>query len=736
MIIGGLWLWGAQASAVSLENAQWRVELQPESLALRVTPLGEQAVAVSTGAKAHRVNALHASAERVSWEWDEGAWALSAELRGRELRLAVSAREAGELLLFRQPGAAMGRGLIWPMAEGHYVPRGDPVWQRFLLDQGDLNTTQDLSLPLWGMDHGRFSLHWLMSTPWNNRLRPSADGDALAIEASHQFTTLGPGAPMTWVLYLGDGNLLAGAQRYRQWRIDNGQHQSLAAKLERVPEGRKLVGASHVYLWGDGLLGVDDVRDWPSFLAHLRGDQALASRLRGDLDGYSREVLATAPPAPLPHQRKALLRGLNGALDRYARESWQGAAEPDMQRLAQRYGEVRGEVAVAFGDALAPAPERWGETLSAGLIPTLQAAGLPRLWLGLGAGWEGGLWHPETIRAAVSSGYLIAPYDSYETALPADGNPDWTTAHLGRRAHRDCAVIRADGQPQKGFLQAGHYTTPGCMQPLLEARTSAVRAQAGFNSWFLDVTAAGMVFDSYRPGAPMTQAQNAEGNQRMAEWLGERGLVAGSEDGNAVTAGGIFYAHGMQTPVIGWGDADLSKNAKSPFYLGNWYPPEAPAVFFKPVPLKEPYRQVHFAPATRLPLYQAVFHGSLITSHHWTFDNFKLSNVRVPNELTQLLYNVAPLYHLSHDTLASRLPAIQRHDAFFRPVHEHLATQALVGFDWLSDDRLLQRTRFADGSAIIANFASQARWAMDQTVPGQSVMAVLANGQIKHYKTP
>ena len=64
----------------------------------------------------------------------------------------------------------------------------------------------------------------------------------------------------------------------------------------------------------------------------------------------------------------------------------------------------------------------------------------------------------------------------------------------------------------------------------------------------------------------------------------------------------------MQTPVMGWVDPDLQKNANSPYFLGRWYPAEQPETFFKPVELKPAYAELYFAPATRLPLYQTVFH--------------------------------------------------------------------------------------------------------------------------------
>ena len=693
-----------------LENARWRVELDPATLALRVTPAGETSVQASTGVVAHAVTDMQADAEQASWQWDNGAYHLTARLEQRDLALIIRAREPGELPLLRQPAQAMGKGLIWPLAEGHYVPAGNGAWKAFLLEQGEVNTTQDLSLPLWGADHGSFTLNWLLTNPYNNRLEWSVDGEGLALSLAHEFTRLEPSAPMTLRLNLGAADPLAGAKRYRQWLVEQGRYELLGDKLRQTPEAEKLLGASHVYLWGNDLLGPDDVLDWPLLVKRLR-----AHELKGLLDKEAAQVLTQVQAQTQAqtqtldrYQQTVLLRGLNAAINTKARQSWQATDEPDMAQLADGYGAVRRDLANSFTGALRDNPETWGSTLSAKTLKSLQDTGLPRLLLTLGEGWEGGLWHPEAIQAGVKAGYLMAPYDSYETALSTTENPDWTTAHLGANAYRDCAIVLKDGTLKTGFQQSGHYTDPRCVRPLLEARTKAVQDRAGFNAWFLDAYATSMVFDSYRNGAPMTQAQNAEGNIDASRWINTAlKLPAGSEDGNAITAQGILFAHGMQTPVIGWGDHAMAQDKQSPYYVGNWYPPEQPAVFFKSVPLKEPFRTVYFEPTMRLPLYQAVFHGSVITTHHWLFDSLKLSNVQAANELTQLLYNVPPLYHLSAATLKQRLPVIQRQDRFFRPLHQRLATQVMTDFRWLTADKQVQQTTFADGTRLVVNFAAE-----------------------------
>lgn len=710
-LLGALLLAPSVLASTVLENALWRVDLDPATLALRVTPAGEASVQASSGVTVHAVNALQADAEQVSWQWDSGAYRLTARLEQRELTLTINAREAGELALLRQPARAMGQGLIWPLAEGHYVPADNAVWKDFLIGRGELNTTQDLSLPLWGLDHGRFTLNWLLTNPYHNRLQWQADGQGVALSVSHEFTSLEPQAPMTLLLHLGDADPLAGAKHYRQWLVEQGRYESLADKLRQTPEAVKLLGASHVYLWGNGLLKLDDVVDWPALIKRLRTHE-----LSGLMDKEPAQVLAQTR-ALNRYEQTLLLRGFNAAINTKVRQAWQ-VEEPDMNRLAARYGELRRELALDFAGALGDRPETWGHSS----IQALRDAGLKRLLLTLGEGWEGGLWHPEAIRAGVDAGYLVAPYDSYETALSAAENADWTTAHLGGKAYRDCAIMLKGGALKVGFQQSGHYTDPRCVRPLLQTRVKAVQAAAGFNAWFLDAYAAGMVFDSYRDSAPMTQAQNAQGSIDASRWINTSlKLPAGSEDGNAITAQGILFAHGMQTPVIGWGDREMTQDPQSAYYVGNWYPPEQPAVFFKPVPLKASLRTVYLDPTMRLPLYQTVFHGSVITTHHWLFDSLKLSNVQAENELAQLLYNVPPLYHVSAATLKERLPVIQRQERFFRPLHERLATQTMTGFRWLTVDKLLQQTTFADGTRLVANFSR----AQKEGYAGRSVTALV-----------
>ncbi|ESQ90571.1 hypothetical protein ABAC460_08775 [Asticcacaulis sp. AC460] len=709
----------AQTQTITLENPTWRIDINPANLAITTKD-----IPVSQGVTPHTVSHLTQTTTTAEWTWDD-RFKLTCQLIDRDLNITVTATETADLDLIDQPATAFGRGLILPLAEGYYVPAGDPVWRDFMISRmDDVNSSQDLSLPLWSQDHDDFTLTWLLLNPFNNRLLFRKDGDGLAVKLSHSFISLAPTTPMQMTLHLGEGNPIAGALRYRKHLIDTNTYETLESKFAGSPEARKLLGAAHIYLWGNGLLAERDVRDWPLFLKTLRGPSSLPTRLRATFESDATAMLAKVVK-PIVYEQSALINAVNAGLDTLARQTWQ-TDEADTDKLIAAYPALRQEVQTTFGAALTPDAATWGRGLSQATANALTQAGLKKLWVGMADGWEGGLWHPEAVGAFVEAGYLVAPYDSYETAIPPGERPDWATAQLGRHAYESCGIVMKDGSTKSGFQKTGHYTNTICMRPKIETRVAALAKATGFNSWFLDAYATGMVFDDYRPGFEMTMARQAAENEDASRWISQKlGLPAGSECGNATTARGVFFGHGLLTPVIGWGDPDLMKDKTSPYYLGNWFPSEQPGAFFKPVPMKEPYRTVYFKPQTRLPLYQAVFHGSVITTHHWSLDNFKLSNVRTENELAQLLYNAPPLYNLSSGTLKTRLPAIVRQDAFFRPLHETLGTLSLDGFAWLSDDRLVQETRFSDGSRLIANFFAEPRTVAGLNLPAVSITALM-----------
>jgi len=694
------------AQAVTLQNRDWAVVLDADTLATSARLADGTLLTLSTADRAVVAENLVQRGSEASWVRDDTE--VTAALDGRTLRLRFVRRAPGRVSWPRLPAA--GRGLILPLGEGYYLPADDAGWRRALVGEYDgITTTQDLSLPVLGQDHGGNVLCVLFTNPFNNELRFRASGEGVAVTATHEFTRLDPARPYEVQVGLDAADWLAPAKRYRRWLQASGGFVPLADKLAAAADGLRLIGASHAYVWGSRLIVPQDVRDWTALAARIPAawlPEGEASRAR----------TAARLPADRNLQR-TLIDALNDALARQLPGD-DAASYRSRKQLALR----------TLGPALSE-PSRWGDA-STKLIDALQAARLPRLWLGLPQ-WEAGFASPEAVAAARRAGYLIGPYDSYDTALPpGHENAGWSSAQLGREAFERCGIVLANGRRKKGFRDAGVYTNARCVRPWLERRVTAIQQASPYNSWFLDVDATGMSFDDYDPAKPTAMAQDVANRIDNMAWIARTlGVVIGSEDGNAVANRPIAFAHGMQTRGFGWRDEDMRTNRSSAYFLGGWYPPYQPAVFFRPAAIKPQYRALHFDPARRLPLFQAAFHDSVVTTHHWTLDSLKFPETRVATELLQQLYNVPPLVNLSLDSLPLRLPVLQRLDAFFRPLHERLWSQALTGFRWLDGAGLVQETRFADGTRIVANFSERPFTLEGRALAGRSALALLPDGR-------
>ena len=184
----------AASQALWLENELWGVSIDMHLLHISVVPAGRRPVTVSRGGGEHEISDLIVSKTSASWRRDEN-YLIACTLDGPDLRIRISATGPGTLALLDQPAAAMGKGLLLPISEGYYLAASDTTW-RAALDGEERSTNEDMSLPLWGMDHGEFTLHWLLHNPYNNALHFKAEGDGLALKLDHEFTRL---APEEWI---------------------------------------------------------------------------------------------------------------------------------------------------------------------------------------------------------------------------------------------------------------------------------------------------------------------------------------------------------------------------------------------------------------------------------------------------------------------------------------------------------------------------------------------------------
>jgi hypothetical protein len=633
------------------------------------------------------------------------------------------------------------------MFEGLYVPADDESWAKFLVGQGPLDTTAGLSMPFWGIDCGPHTLTYVITNPFNNELSWGRDGGRLTARFTHTFPPNAKTREYGLRVYLGGASPVEPARVFRQYLMEHGQIVSFKAKMTRTPDVSKLLGAAHVYLWGDGLIGRRDLANLGGIAQRIveQSDAAVPSvgKRLWELMGADARALLKAIPAKEwvdNHDRGEIAEEFSRILERrdfYGADAWRGVSLPDEARTMLKAGvSALTDAQVgrlnclllrsAFPGQLKPV-ETWGDGWSPKMIQTLADAGLDRLWLGSPT-WTGLRNHPETVRKAIRLGYLTGPYDSYHSIHSPQETDTWETAQFDQQLYETGAIVRQDGTTRKGFRQKGHILSPLAARPYVERRVSDLMRQFQCNSWFIDCDAFGEVFDDYSSLHPATQEEDMNARLSRMAWIRDTFKIAiGSEGGSAYAAGTIHFAHGMMTPVIGWDDGDM-KDRSSKYFLGGYYPPDGPAIFFKQVPLKPEYRRVYADPRYRLPLYEMVFHDSVVATHQWGYGSLKFTDEDHARELLELLYGVPPLYHLNLDEWSKRRAEIKAHYDFFSPLHRQAGLLPMTDFGWL--------TEFGDALELVANFGTRSSSYQGTNLPPRSILAARSGMKNPRLYTP
>ncbi|MFA0510301.1 MULTISPECIES: glycoside hydrolase [unclassified Vibrio] len=633
--------------------------------------------------------------------------------------------------------------LFLPFSEGMRVPTDNKLWASYLVgNHSGSNTTQDLKMPFWTVQQNNHFISYQMVNATNNQLLFSdASSNAssntktkIDMKAAHQFTMLNQSQPFLVRITLGD-SWLDGAKQYRDWRINNDQSDTLVAKQKRNPDVTKLIGASHVYLFGKDPLSIQDVSDWWGLKTwYLEGSKlSVSAEAKRELSSLSKGKDWFSQ-----YHKQLLLDSIIQSLQ-VLYPVGNPTLEDNTIKAQYKAAQDKKNWLLKHASPYLNSSDTWGQALSSDMVANLNKAGLKKLWLGFD-NWMPAFYQPNAVGLAKQSGYLVGTYDSYNTAIPAKLNDNWLTAQLPEPMRQSCAIELADGSLKKGFRGNGFYLNPNCHLEYVKQRAQDIMRFGNFNSLFLDVDATAMAREDYRVSIDSNGNTNDESdmlsafNNRM-KWLSEQpSLVLGSEDGNSLTTKGIAFAHGLETVGFGWTDKDMKENRQSPYYLGRWYPDHKPDFFFKPAEVKEPYKSLLFSPQYRIPLYQAVFHDEVINTHHWHSDSLKFTNVQAERDLTAMLYNTPPMVHLTRDEALSsssqRIKALKHYQDGFEPMHEQLWDKQLVDFEWLVKNGDVQQTKFSDGSKIIANFSNKAFRYNGVDIAALSVKAILANGQV------
>ncbi len=682
----------AAGAPITLHDGAWTVTLDPATLAASAHHRdGRQATLSRPSLPTSQPEALTTTATEARWSLPQQKLEVTASLTEEGFRLAFRAAEPGSItwpVLGEETGL---EACVLPHGEGFYAPIHESRWRAYLVDQSPFDMMEHLSMPMWGLRYPGLTVAYIAENPFDNQLQWQTRGPELWSTLTHRFQRNQPGKRHSVLVRFGGDSPVEAALLFRQWFSRHYQFMSYQEKIRALPDAEKLLGAAHLYLWWlNTPLTDEDVTNWPQLARALQADPSLFPRLDSDTQAAAREAVAKKFVAP--YQKRAILMGL-ATIDESQIES-------------------------ALGRYLTPR-ERWGSHGPPQLIRRLRQAGFDRLLLGVDDSEAQYLRkRPEALQLAREYGYLFAPYDSYHSMHSPSEKETWGTAQFGQELYDTGGIVKEDGTPSRGFKGKGLHLSSLAAKPYVTKRVESILRDAPFNSWFVDCDATGELFDNYSAAFPQTKEQDMDARLERMRWLrDQKHLVVGSEEGAWYAAPVIHFGHGMTTPLFGWKDP-LLRDPKSKYFLGKYYPPGAPAAFFKSVELPENYRALYFDPRYRLPLFETAFHDALITTSRWEQPETKFSNVTETRKLLELLYGVPPLYDLNLAQFDSIVPGMKAHYKFFSPLHREIGALPLTSFEWLSADRLLQRAVFGGKVEILANFGDSEA----QSIPPRSVV--------------
>jgi hypothetical protein len=313
----------------------------------------------------------------------------------------------------------------------------------------------------------------------------------------------------------------------------------------------------------------------------------------------------------------------------------------------------------------------------------------------------------KTIRSIDAQGYLCGAYDNYTDVQPIgpDGRVD--AQHDRVPEH---VVLQADGRRMNAWITYDKKTQfmkrcPRFWLPAAEAVFDRVLSDKPYLSRFIDVTTAEALYECEDPEHPLTRGEKRQcGEQLIAYSSRTRGLVTGGEHGIWWGVPYLHYVEGMMShnPSFAWPAGHLvrprAKNEQYNVEVNTW----------------AAYERDGIGHATRIPLWELVFHDCVVTTWYWGDSNDFLVQTDPANwdrkDAFNVLYGTMPMLWANREggwsTHRDRALRTMREVG---AVHRAVAEAEMVSHEWLTPDRTLQRSTFSNGFETAANLGSEPR---------------------------
>ncbi|HEY2567652.1 MAG TPA: glycoside hydrolase [Candidatus Aquirickettsiella sp.] len=586
--------------SVTLKTKTGEFIINPANLAISVSPSDDSAAINLTqeGSWFDEVKDLKVNNKTAEWFYPHLKMQVKVIVDDQGLKFSFNTNKEQT---FQWPVAGLAldaKALVLPDGEGLYIPNHDAFWRKEFNKYPNLS----LSIPFWAIEYADENF---VSYIWSNH---DVDTDAhvhekqtqLYVINEHHFLKRSHFKEYTLLIHLAGNSPISPALDYRNLLINENKFVSLKQKILENANVNKLLGAFHIWVWGDG---------------------------------------------------KNLVM-LN-----------------ELEKLGIKHALINYDAS-----------------------PVLHRENIEK----------------DYVRKAISLSYLIGPYDSFDNAQ----NPktsDSMTSTWSNHLWPEACIRNPNGSLVIGFANRGCYLSSEALR-LRESRQKNIANQIekmlnnGDNTLFLDCDAAYPLHDDYSKHHPMTREQDLNNRLERMRFIGSaQKIVLGSETGLAWANPIIAYNNGAFLAF----PAAFCPALQDKKHFGVWWPNSAPKVLFQAYDAPAEFINASYNPRYRLPLYEAVFHDSVISTDRWELNELKIPAIRKAKALLQNLYNVPPIWVLDQKTLQKNKKYFVDYYNFFSPLHQMTGIEALTTFDWLTDDHLVQQTQFGNRLILTANFSDR-----------------------------
>jgi hypothetical protein len=309
---------------------------------------------------------------------------------------------------------------------------------------------------------------------------------------------------------------------------------------------------------------------------------------------------------------------------------------------------------------------------------------------------------PEVIKAMNEmGGILTSRYDIYQDLMDPQivkdklrgQHPDWTQA-----GWPDDIMLDQNGKPRQGWRVRGK---DGKMYPCgvlcdkqaikyAGQRVPADLKKHPYRCRFIDTTTASPWRECYNPKHPMTRSDSRHWKMELLRYMSEKArLVTGSETGHDAAVPYVHYFEGMLS-------------------LGPYRVPDAGrnmSRIWNEVP--EQVAKFQLGHKYRLPLWELVYHDCVVAQWYWGDYNNKLPALWQKRDLFNILYGTAPMFMFDRRLWEQNKEHFAQSYKNICNVTRAVGYAEMTDHQFLTPDRDVQQTKFANGVTVTVNFGEK-----------------------------